>query len=199
MERIRCFIVDDEKPAVERLSCLLKKCDYTELSGAETNADAAVKAICRQKPELVFIDVELPGKSGFDIVNEVRAENVNPTFIFVTAYQQYAIKAIRKAAFDYLLKPVDIDELHESLERFRNFREQSARQDIPSSFVKNFCLSEREVEIIRYLAQNKTSQEIADMLCLSRHTVDTHRRHILEKTGHESTNILIASLSNFRN
>ncbi|MFQ5512781.1 MAG: LytR/AlgR family response regulator transcription factor, partial [Candidatus Krumholzibacteriia bacterium] len=69
-------------------------------------------------PDIVFLDIELPRKTGFELIDEVNGREVYPTFILITAYSQYAIRAIRARAFDYLLKPVLIDELKEAICRF---------------------------------------------------------------------------------
>jgi len=194
MDKIKCIIIDDEKEAVDRLANLLSKNHQIELCAKETHPDIAVTLISKFNPDLIFIDVEMPGKTGFDVINDIRDSGFYPSFIFVTAYNQYAIKAIRKAAFDYLLKPVDIDELNESLERFIKQRDNNDPVDIIQTVAELYSLTDREQEIIKLLAQNKTSREIADILYLSKHTIDTHRRNILKKTNKESTSMLIASL-----
>ena len=143
-------------------------------------------------PDIVFLDVEMPKKSGFDVVHEVRKQNINPTFIFVTGYNQYAIKAIHNAAFDYLLKPIDIDELKNTINRFYNLQEEKKQINLPSELKNKFSLTPREIEIIELIAKCKSSKEIANILFLSRHTVDTHRRNILKKTGMNTTAELLS-------
>lgn len=187
---IKCIIVDDEREALDRLECLLEKFDFVDVLDAKTNADAAIKTIVEKMPDLVFIDVEMPRKSGFDVIKEVREQDGNPKFIFVTGYDQYAIKAIKNEAYDYLLKPVDIDELKVLLERYIKAAKEKHKKEIPQMLAKKYHLTPREIEIVELLMQNKTSKEIGEILFISKNTVDTHRRSILEKIGIKNTSEL---------
>lgn len=194
MNLITCIIIDDERDACDRLENLLGKIPSIQVIAKETSADKAVEATAEHTPELIFIDVEMPGKSGFDVVKEIRERGVHPTFIFVTGYDQYAIKAIRNEAFDFLLKPVDIDELKEAIERYKKAQHEKKKIQLPKKLKEQYNLTDREIEIIELLLVGKSSQQIADKLFISRHTVDTHRRNILEKTETVSTNALLLKI-----
>ncbi|MBK7104501.1 MAG: response regulator transcription factor [Ignavibacteriae bacterium] len=194
MNIINCILIDDEKEALDRLESLLNKFEFVKILAKIDNCEKAVKSIIEEKPNLVFIDVEMPRKSGFDIINEVRENRLNPKFIFVTGYNQYAIKAIKAAAFDFLLKPVDIDELRDTLNRFYKTQIGNDVEKIPQHLIDKYNFTEREVEIITYLLIGKSSQQIADELFISKHTVDTHRKHILEKTNLNTTSEFIGYL-----
>lgn len=174
MAKIKCFLLDDQINSIERLKSLLYQTNQVEIIGELCDPEKAIDLILKQKPELVFIDVEMPRMSGFEVVQEIRKNLFFPKFIFVTAYDQYAIKAIRAGAFDYILKPIDIDDLKEALVRFK---ECQKKFHIP----QGCCLTEREKEIVELITLGKTSRMIAEELHLSKHTVDTHRRRILEK------------------
>jgi len=119
-QNIKCIIVDSDKEAGERLASLLKHFPFVELISLAADTDEAIELIIKTQPALVFLEVEMPGRTGFDIVMEARANFVNSDFVFVTAHKQYAIKALRNAALDYLIKPVDIEELKKALERFNS-------------------------------------------------------------------------------
>jgi DNA-binding NarL/FixJ family response regulator len=197
MKEITCIVLDDEKEARERLVILLSKVEGIKIIGIEGEPEKAIESITSKIPDLVFIDVEMPRLTGFDVVREVRKNNVNPDFIFVTGYNQYAIKAIKKEAFDYLLKPVDIDELNETINRYKSniytrLKEKKTKQtDVLSKF------SEREIEIIKLIAEYKTSKQIAEKLYISKNTVDTHRRNILEKAGlHKTAELVVFAREN---
>lgn len=176
MAKINCFLLDDQIGSIERLTSLLYQTNQVEIIGELCDPGKAIDLILKLKPELVFIDVEMPRMSGFEVVQEIRNKLFFPKFIFVTAYKQYAIKAIRAGAFDYILKPIDIDDLKDALKRFH---ESQKKFHIP----EHCCLTQREKEVIELVAQGKTSKDIAKELHLSKHTIDTHRRRILEKLG----------------
>lgn len=188
---IKCIIIDDEKEACDRLENLLGKFSNIEIVAKERSAISGIRETIRLFPDLVFLDVEMPGKSGFDVVHEVRENNVFPTFIFVTGYNQYAVKAIKNAAFDYLLKPVDIDELKEAIDRFITSQREKQKIILPEKLKSRYLLTDREIEIVKHLLEGKTSEEISGEIFISRHTVDTHRRNILEKLGIKSTSEIL--------
>jgi two-component system, LytTR family, response regulator len=107
---MKACIVDDEKKGRDSLQNLLHQyCSEVEVIGQADSIESAYQFITKNKPALVFLDVEMPQGSGFELLK--RFEKVPFKTIFVTAHQHYAIKAIRFAAIDYLLKPVDVDEL----------------------------------------------------------------------------------------
>jgi two-component system LytT family response regulator len=122
---IRALIVDDEPLARERLRELLDDHTGVTLVAEAEDGQAAVEALREHEPDLVFLDVQMPGMSGIDVVEEVGPEAM-PVTVFVTAYDQYAIKAFDLAAVDYLLKPFDDERFEQALERAR---EQIVNQD----------------------------------------------------------------------
>lgn len=107
---MKACIVDDEKKGRDSLQNLLQQyCSEVEVIGQADSIESAYQFITKNKPGLVFLDVEMPQGSGFELLK--RFDKVPFKTIFVTAHQHYAIKAIRFSAIDYLLKPVDVDEL----------------------------------------------------------------------------------------
>ena len=191
MNKLNCILIDDETEALDRLENLLTKFEFVNILAKVDVAEDAVKQIIELKPNLVFVDVEMPRKTGFDIIKEVRKQNVNSKFIFVTGYNQYAIKAIRAAAFDFLVKPVDIDELRDAINRFYETQIGNEGKSLPKDFIQKYNFSDREVEILNYLITGKSSQQIAEELNISKYTVDSHRKHILDKTKFHSTAELV--------
>ena len=104
-------IVDDEELARSYLrSCIEKHCPMVEVVGEAANAQEAIVRILEDKPDAVFLDIEMPGGDGFEIVQQVPRELI-PRFVFTTAHDKYAIRALREGALDYLLKPVKAREL----------------------------------------------------------------------------------------
>ena len=115
---LRVLIVDDEAPARMRLEDLLAKESGVEIVGTADNGIAAAAAIRTLAPDLVFLDVQMPGKTGIEVLREIGIDNM-PATIFVTAYDQYALEAFKFAAIDYLMKPYDDERFEEAFHRAR--------------------------------------------------------------------------------
>jgi two-component system, LytTR family, response regulator len=114
---IKAILIDDEKNALEMLEWQLQNyCPQVTIAGICNNADDGIAAIHQHKPQLVFLDIEMPKKNGFEVLQSF----TNPSFdvIFTTAYNQFALKAFRFAALDYLLKPIDADDLVAAVKRY---------------------------------------------------------------------------------
>jgi len=124
---IKAIIVDDEKKCISLLQKMLVDVfPEVEIITATTQPDEAIKTIRTQQPDLVFLDIEMPNKSGFEVLEATR--DIDYTVIFTTAYHQYAIKAIKFSALDYLLKPIDADELRDAMIRFK-LKQKNHRHD----------------------------------------------------------------------
>lgn len=119
---LRVVIADDEPLARRRLQDLLAKEKGVEIAGEAADGNEAVDLIGRLKPDLVFLDVQMPGKSGLEVVEAIGAEQM-PATIFVTAFDQFALKAFEFAALDYLLKPFDDERFAQAMQRARRSME----------------------------------------------------------------------------
>jgi two-component system LytT family response regulator len=117
-ERIRVLVVDDEAPARQRLVDLLRKDTQIQSTVEAENGLAAVDAIQREKPDLVFLDVQMPELDGLGVIGAVGAEQM-PLTVFVTAYDQHAIRAFEANALDYLLKPFSDERYEATMARVR--------------------------------------------------------------------------------
>ena len=116
------IVVDDEQLACDELSYLLRDFPEVEVIATGCNGAQAVELIQKLEPDLVFMDVNMPGLDGMGVVRQLREKGIElPHFIFVTAYDQYAVEAFRLEALDYLLKPVDKARLAESVDRARRW------------------------------------------------------------------------------
>jgi two-component system LytT family response regulator len=115
---IRTLIVDDEKLAIQGLQVRLEPFEDVEVIDTCQNGREAIRAIKTQKPDLVFLDIQMPGFDGFSVVQGVM-EIDPPLFVFVTAFQEHAIRAFEANAVNYLMKPVDEDKLADTIERVR--------------------------------------------------------------------------------
>lgn len=169
ISKIKTVLVDDEPRALNRMKILLKNFNDIHVSESFEQADVGLEYILAYKPDLVFLDIEMPKRTGLEMSWEINKNSQDTKIIFTTSHEQYAIKAIKNEAFDYLLKPIGLDDLKETLDRYK--------AKIHSN------LSKRENEIIRLIAQGFASKQIGEKLCISHHTVDTHRRKILSKTN----------------
>src|SRR5690606_3931170 len=115
---IRTLLVDDEKLAIQGLQLRLEPYSDVEIIGTCANGREAIRAIKTEKPDLVFLDIQRPGFDGFSVVKGVM-EIEPPLFVFVTAYEEHAIRAFEANAVNYLMKPVDDDKLADTLDRVR--------------------------------------------------------------------------------
>lgn len=118
--KLSALIVDDEAPAREELSYLLKGFPDVVIVGQGANGVEALSLIRDLRPDLVFLDVQMPGLDGFGVIKKLADRKTNPPFfVFVTAYDQYAVRAFEVNAVDYLLKPIERGRLEKALERVR--------------------------------------------------------------------------------
>ncbi|WP_026350667.1 LytR/AlgR family response regulator transcription factor [Dyadobacter beijingensis] len=124
---MRTLIVDDERLARNELKRLLEPYTKIEIVGEAANAEEALKLIEEQQPELLFLDIQMPGKNGFELLSSI--EGKSPEVIFTTAFDEYAIKAFEFNALDYLLKPIDTERLKETIHRIE---ENQAQPEAPS-------------------------------------------------------------------
>ena len=115
---IRTILVDDEKLAIQGLQLRLEPHSDIEIIETCANGREAIRAIKTLKPDLVFLDIQMPGFDGFSVVQGVM-DIEPPLFVFVTAYQEHAIRAFEANAVNYLMKPVDEDKLADTIERVR--------------------------------------------------------------------------------
>lgn len=124
---MRTLIVDDERLARNELKRLLEPYTKIEIVGEAANAEEALKLIEEQQPELLFLDIQMPGKNGFELLSAI--EGKSPEVIFTTAFDEYAIKAFEFNALDYLLKPIDTERLKETIHRIE---ENQAQPEAPA-------------------------------------------------------------------
>jgi len=116
---LKAVVVDDERLAREELCFLLEQIDGLEVAGQAANGLEAVTLIQATSPDVVFLDVQIPGLTGFEVARRLLDRPIRPEIVFVTAFDQYAIDAFEVNAVDYLLKPVEASRLEQALERVR--------------------------------------------------------------------------------
>lgn len=128
---MRALIIDDERLARKELTNLLAEFKDIEILGEAVNADEAAEMIERLNPDLIFLDIQMPGKTGFELLEDLEK---TPKVIFTTAYDEYALKAFEFNALDYLLKPIEPKRLGDSVDKIR--KEIQANQENSTSHSK---------------------------------------------------------------
>src|ERR1700751_925119 len=129
---ISAVLVDDEKLASDELAYQLKEYADIEVVATASNGIEAVKLIEDLEPDLVFLDVQMPGLDGMGVIRKLRERKIPlPHFVMATAYDQYAVEAFRWEALDYLLKPVEKDRLATAVERARKAVAERAKAGLP--------------------------------------------------------------------
>lgn len=127
MEKYTCIIIDDEGKARVLLNAMLERyCPELEIVAECVDLPTGVKAIKKLNPNLVFLDIEMPGYSGLELLDFFDEEELTFDIIFTTAYNEYAIQAFRFSAIDYLLKPLQYQQLQEAVDRFIKKNEKEA-------------------------------------------------------------------------
>ncbi len=120
--KFRTVIAEDEPHSLERLKDLLKAFEKIQIVGEAVDGFDAIEKIESLKPDLVFLDIQMPGATGFEVLEKI---NQKPTIIFVTAYDSYAIKAFEAKALDYILKPTSKERLAQTVNRVLELRKHS--------------------------------------------------------------------------
>lgn len=148
MSKIRAIIVDDEKVAREGVAMLLSKDIEFELLDTCANGNQAVESILHYEPEVVFLDIQMPDMNGFEVLKKL-PDTFKPLIVFITAFDQYAIKAFEASAFDYLLKPFDDGRFFDVLKRTKKqialIQSGKYSQNI-EELVKHFAKPEEKTE-----------------------------------------------------
>ncbi|WP_031568124.1 LytR/AlgR family response regulator transcription factor [Rheinheimera texasensis] len=118
MNKLRTLIVDDEPAAIEGLRLRLQGFADIEVVAEAGSVAAALTLVAQHQPELIFLDIEMPGETGFDLIRQLQPE-LCPAIVFVTAFHQHAVQAFEVRALDYLLKPVKLERLADAIARVR--------------------------------------------------------------------------------
>ena len=126
---ISCILIDDEELALEELHFLLDSVSGIGVVGQGRNGVEAIRLVKELEPDLMFLDIQMPGLNGFQVVHQLVKEEVLPQVIFVTAYDQYAVRAFEVNAVDYILKPVEKSRLEKAIQRARKQIESNVPAD----------------------------------------------------------------------
>jgi two-component system LytT family response regulator len=134
---IKVIIVDDEYKSRESLRMLIENfCSGTEVAGMASGVDEALQLVEKEEPDVVFLDIQMNNETGFDFLTRVKSKNFE--VIFTTAYSEYAIDAIKFSALDYLLKPINIEQLCTALKKAENKQSRNNLNDKLEHLLQNF-------------------------------------------------------------
>lgn len=145
---IRALVVDDELPAREELSLLLEQTGEIEIIGKAANAIEALACIRRDQPQVMFLDVQMPAVSGIELLGMIDDQSM-PEVVFVTAHDQFALRAFDENALDYLLKPVSPERLARTIERLRRQVPAASRAPYANAPITRVpCLGPRTIKLV---------------------------------------------------
>ncbi|HEY0177836.1 MAG TPA: LytTR family DNA-binding domain-containing protein [Pedobacter sp.] len=148
---LNVIIVDDEEFARSSLYFLLQEnCDNVHICGIAKSVEEARELLVKYDVDLIFLDIAMPGKNGFELIPD--AKNNNAQVVFTTAFDQYALKAIKASALDYLLKPIDIDELKETVDKASKFTRFMDQDTDKNDRLKNLTAALTDKSEIRKLS-----------------------------------------------
>lgn len=148
MSKLKAILVDDEEQARYALGKFLSDyCADVEILSEESNVADAIKAINKLKPDVVFLDIEMPGLSGLQILDFFNEEDIHFQIVFVTAYSEYALNAFKMAATDYLLKPLDIDQLIAAVDKAKKRKEQKELSESVSVLKSNLAGTDKKIAL----------------------------------------------------
>jgi two-component system, LytTR family, response regulator len=171
---IRSLIVDDEPLVRERLRTLLAEHADVEVVGEVGDGPAALEAVRELTPDVVFLDIQMPGLSGLELAEIWRGEGALPIIIFVTAFDQFAVEAFRLHALDYLTKPIDPERFSESLGRVRELVGRPNRDELDQRIQAMLEMHERRQSVRPHLVVRDRERYLL---------VPTSEIHSLEATG----------------
>ncbi len=145
---MRALVVDDEIHARDELTALLDETGAFRIVGASANAFEALKVIKRERPDVVFLDIRMPVSSGFELLSMIEPE-IMPIVVFVTAYDEYAIKAFEENALDYLLKPVEKTRLVRTVHKLKKMLGEGTRPEYQGpDIVRIPCVLANRIKLI---------------------------------------------------
>ncbi|GAA3699633.1 two-component system response regulator BtsR [Oceanisphaera sediminis] len=145
---ITCLIIDDEPFARDELAAQLAEADDIDIVGQCSNAIEAMQAISKLKPQLIFLDIQMPRITGMELIAMLDPATM-PRVVFVTAYDQFAVQAFDRHAFDYLLKPVDEQRLQRTLEKVRRDLHPQAIGDLAPSLLEHLpCYTGQRLKVV---------------------------------------------------
>ncbi|MFI5212096.1 MAG: response regulator, partial [Ignavibacteria bacterium] len=204
MKTTKILIVDDHEVVRDGLKNILTSLENITIAGEAGNGEDAVKMYSSLKPDLVIMDISMPGMNGIEATKIIKEKDPDARILILTMHdnQEYLNQIIRSGAKGFILKNTDKDELLEAVKTVSggdNFFSKDISKLIIDNYIrtaketekndgyKEVPLTKREIEILKLIASGYSNQEIANILYISYNTVDTHRKNIMHKLSIKNT------------
>jgi two-component system nitrate/nitrite response regulator NarL len=204
MKNTKILIVDDHEVVRDGLKNILNSLDYISIAGEAGNGEDAVKMYSSLKPDLVIMDISMPGMNGIEATRVIKERDPDARILILTMHdnQEYLNQIIRSGAKGFILKNTDKEELLDAVKTVAsgdNFFSKDISKLIIDNYIrtaketekndgyKEVPLTKREIEILKLIASGYSNQEIANILYISYNTVDTHRKNIMHKLSIKNT------------
>jgi two-component system nitrate/nitrite response regulator NarL len=204
MKTTKILIVDDHEVVRDGLRNILTSLDTISIAGEAGNGEDAVKMYASLKPDLVIMDISMPGMNGIEATRVIKEKDPDARILILTMHdnQEYLNQIIRSGAKGFILKNTDKEELLDAVRTVAsgdNFFSKdiskliidnyirTAKETEKSDGYKEVPLTKREIEILKLIASGYSNQEIANILYISYNTVDTHRKNIMHKLSIKNT------------
>jgi DNA-binding NarL/FixJ family response regulator len=204
MKNIKILIVDDHEVVRDGLKNILLSLNNVSIAGEAANGEDSISLYDSLKPDLVIMDISMPGMNGIEATRIIKENDPNAKILILTMHdnQEYLNQIIRSGAKGFVLKNTDKEELLDAVKTVAG-GENFFSKDISKLIIENYIrsakdsdknegykevpLTKREVEILKYIAEGNSNQEIANKLYISYNTVDTHRKNIMHKLSIKNT------------
>lgn len=204
MKNIKILIVDDHEVVRDGLKNILLSLNNVAIAGEAANGEDAITFYETNKPDLVIMDISMPGMNGIEATRIIKENDPNAKILILTMHdnQEYLNQIIRSGAKGFVLKNTDKEELLDAVKTVAG-GENFFSKDISKLIIENYIrsakdtdknegykevpLTKREIEILKYIAEGNSNQEIANKLYISYNTVDTHRKNIMHKLSIKNT------------
>lgn len=195
---VKVFIVDDHYMVIEGIRSLLQNEKSIEWVGHAMNADSCLAFLKQQQPDVILMDINMPGKSGIDLCKEVKEKHPSVFIIGLSTFNQQSFiqKMMDNGASGYVLKNASGEEIQEALHtvvKGKTYLSFEAGQALKAKPDSEIVLTRREKEVLELIAEGLTNNEIAQKLFISSTTVDTHRKNLLVKFNAKNVAAMIKS------
>jgi DNA-binding NarL/FixJ family response regulator len=196
MSKINIVLADDHQLFRDGLKAMLLAWGQVNIVGEASHGSVLLTVLASQTPDIVLLDISMPQGSGIDLLPTIKERFPNVKCIMLTMHEdvQYVLRSLKQGADGYLLKDADEEELktaiqdvYEGKKYFKNKISDMIVANLSGERAPETLLSEREIQIIRLVAEGKITKEIADQLYVSVRTIETHRSRIMKKLGVSNT------------